>query len=120
MVRHTDRREARRETLYASEIKEGCIEREREVFLTLFLIHALFHVPSLSPSPSTAQPTPPSLESLSIHALTPPPSPKLEISPRTSKWIYYRERKWIFAFILTSPSVSITAFNHTLFIELTL
>lgn len=118
MVRHTDRREARRETLYASEIKEGCIEREREVFLTLFLIHALFYFPSLSPS--TAQPTPPSLESLSIHALTPPPSPKLEISPRTSKWIYYRERKWIFAFILTSPSVSITAFNHTLFIELTL
>lgn len=118
MVRHTDRREARRESLHASEIKEGCIEREREVFLTLFLIHALFHFPSLSPS--TAQPTPPSLESLSIHALTPPPSPKLEISPRTSKWIYYRERKWIFAFILTSPSVSITAFNHTLFIELTL
>lgn len=48
MVRHTDRREARRETLYVSEIKEGCIEREREVFLTLFLIHALFHFPSLS------------------------------------------------------------------------
>lgn len=120
MVRHRQERgeEGKRDSV--SEGDKGRMHRERKRGIPDFVPHpcviSLFlSLPFFSPCT-----TPPSLESLSIHALTPPPSPKLEISPRTSKWIYYRERKWIFAFILTSPGVSITAFNHTLFIELTL
>lgn len=124
MVRDRDGREGRRERASQgwSEMKEGGIKRKRCSWLcSSSMSHFTFPPPpsSLSLTLQHNQHLPP-LKSLSRHALTPPPSPKLEISPRTSQWIYYRESKWIFAFILTSPSVSITPFNHTLFIELAL
>ncbi len=90
MVRDRRERDRGKERKRGSGIEwdEGGRHQEKEVFLALFLIHVSFHFSfssllPLSPTLQHNQHLPP-LKSLSRHALTPPPSPKLEISPRTS------------------------------------
>lgn len=88
MVRDRHRREGGRESGIESD--EGGRHQEKEVLLAFFLIHVSFHFSSsslfslsLSVTLQHNQHIPP-LKLLSRRALTTPPSPKLEISPRTS------------------------------------
>lgn len=78
-----------REGRSRSAMKEGR-RREKEELLALFLVHvfscsSLFSLSLPLSLGNTANTPPPHCKSLSRRALTtPPPSPKLEISPRTS------------------------------------
>lgn len=87
-VRNRDWSEGRREreSQGQSETKEGGIKRKRCSWLcSSSMSHFTFPPPPVSRS-LTLQHSQhlPLLKSLSRHALTPPPSPKLKISPRTS------------------------------------